>query len=120
MSDDLPTVDEENRWAHSSGRLEWGMWMCGCDACREVCRRLPGVLMVIKGSHERRFVNAGQLADGDPEEFLADGWVREIFVAQVQPSPKGWPRPPSPVLRHLQKPVGEDQPARPGVSGFQP
>ena len=77
--------DEEHRLAHATGRLEWGMWLCDCAGCREVCRRLPDVLLVIKGSAERKFVTAGQLAEADPEELIEQGYVREVFVAEVQP-----------------------------------
>ncbi|HLI57189.1 MAG TPA: hypothetical protein VKY26_09205 [Actinomycetota bacterium] len=114
MDEETPLIDE-NRWAHATGRLEWRTWLCGCTNCREVCRRQPDVLLVIKGTHERPFVNAGQLADGYAEEFLSEGSVLEVYVAQVQPSTRGWPRPPSPILRRLPRAVGDGNSA---VSGF--
>ena len=99
MGEDTPKVEKVHRWAHETGRLELATLVCGCERCGEVCGRYPDVLMVIKGSHDRRYVNSGQLVDHDAEEFLAEGSAMEVYVAHVQPSTKGWPRPASPILR---------------------
>ncbi|MGH2719631.1 MAG: hypothetical protein ACRDJU_13795 [Actinomycetota bacterium] len=119
MDDAAPMTVEEHEWAHDTGRLESGTWLCGCATCREVCRLRPEVLLVVKGSHDRRFVNAGQLTDGDAGEFLSSGFVEEVFVAQVQPSPKGGPRPPSPILRRLPGAAGGEPTAGLGLAGPQ-
>lgn len=71
--------------AHESGVLAWGMWLCDCRVCRDLCRASPDTLVVIKGSHERRIVTAGMVADANPEELIEVGYVREVFVAQDQP-----------------------------------
>lgn len=71
--------------AHESGQPVWGMWVCDCEACRDICRRSPEVLLVIKGSAERRIVTAGMVADAGPEELIEEGYVREVFVARDQP-----------------------------------
>jgi hypothetical protein len=72
--------------AHDTGVLTWGMWLCDCRRCRELCRASPDTLLVIKGSHERKIVTAGEVADANPEELIEDGYVREVFVAQYQPA----------------------------------
>jgi hypothetical protein len=81
---------DEEEWpemgiAHESGTLVWGMWVCDCAVCRDICRRSPEVLLVIKGSAERRIVTAGMVADAGPEELIEEGYVREVFVAEDQP-----------------------------------
>lgn len=72
--------------AHDTGRLSWGMWVCDCARCRDICRAAPEVLLVIKGSSERRVVTAGMVADAGADELLEEGYVREVFVAQEQAS----------------------------------
>jgi hypothetical protein len=71
--------------AHESGSLAWGTWVCDCAVCRDICRRSPNVLLVIKGSIERRVVTAGMVADAGAEELIEQGYVREVYVAQEQP-----------------------------------
>ena len=85
---------EEEEWrdhgiAHDTGRLCWGMWVCDCERCRALCRQSPDVLLVIKGSDERRIVTAGMVADAGADELLEEGYVREVFVAQEQPRQRG-------------------------------
>jgi cytochrome b len=75
--------------AHDTGRLCWGMWVCDCARCRALCRQSPDVLLVIKGSNERRIVTAGMVADAGADELLEEGYVREVFVAQEQPRRRG-------------------------------
>jgi hypothetical protein len=70
--------------AHDSGSLVWGMWLCDCPVCRDLCRASPETLLVIKGSSEVRVVTAGLVADAGAEELLESGWVREVFVARRQ------------------------------------
>ncbi|HYR62580.1 MAG TPA: hypothetical protein VET24_08125 [Actinomycetota bacterium] len=72
--------------AHDTGRLCWGMWVCDCAICRDICRASPEVLLVIKGSAERRVVTAGMVADASADELIEEGYVREVFVAEEQPS----------------------------------
>ena len=92
-------VDEEKEWpdhglAHETGRLYWGMWVCDCAHCRIICRQSPDVLLVIKGSAERRIVTAGMVADAGADELLEEGYVREVFVAEEQPRRRTRRRPP--------------------------
>src|SRR5260370_35353928 len=75
--------------AHDTGRLCWGMWVCDCARCRALCRQSPDVLLVIKGSDERRIVTAGIVADRGADELPEEGYVREVFVAQEQPPRRG-------------------------------
>ena len=91
--------NEEEEWrdhglAHDTGRLCWGMWVCDCAHCRAICRESPDVLLVIKGSAERRIVTAGMVADAGADELLEEGYVREVFVAQEQPRRRTRRRPP--------------------------
>lgn len=71
--------------AHETGSLTWGTWVCDCAVCRDICRGSPQVLLVIKGSSERRVVTAGMVADAGADELIEDGHVREVFVAREQP-----------------------------------
>ena len=80
--------------AHETGRLCWGMWVCDCARCRALCRQSPDVLLVIKGSAERRIVTAGMVADAGADELLEEGYGREVFVAQEQPRRRPRRRPP--------------------------
>jgi hypothetical protein len=80
--------------AHETGRLCWGMWVCDCARCRAICRESPDVLLVIKGSEERRIVTAGMVADAGADELLEEGYVREVFVAEEQPRRRTRRRPP--------------------------
>jgi cytochrome b len=80
--------------AHDTGRLCWGMWVCDCAHCRAICRESPDVLLVIKGSIERRIVTAGMVAEAGADELLEEGYVREVFVAQEQPRRRSRRRPP--------------------------
>jgi len=80
--------------AHETGRLCWGMWVCDCARCRAICRESPDVLLVIKGSEERRIVTAGMVADAGADELLEEGYVREVFVAEEQPRRRPRRRPP--------------------------
>src|SRR5260370_7548573 len=76
--------------AHDTGRLCWGMWVCDCARCRALCRQSPDVLLVIKGSDERRIPPGG--LGGDPG---ADEPPHERHpLAGVRPP--GPPPPPSP------------------------
>jgi hypothetical protein len=84
-SEELP----DHGVAHDTGRLYWGMWVCDCARCRAICRQSPDVLLVIKGSSERRIVTAGMVADAGADELLEEGYVREVFVAQEQPRRRG-------------------------------
>ena len=62
--------------------------------CRALRRQSPDVLLVIKGSAERRIVTAGMVADAGADELLEEGYVREVFVAQEQPRRRGSQRRP--------------------------
>jgi len=66
--------------------FEQRMWVCDC---RALCRESPDVLLVIKGSDERRIVTAGMVADAGADELLEEGYVREVFVAREQPRRRG-------------------------------
>lgn len=83
VMDELPEIG----LAHETGVLAWGMWLCDCLVCRDLCRASPQTLIVIKGSHERRIVTAGILADASAEELIEVGYVREVYVAKRQPRP---------------------------------
>lgn len=79
-------MGQKTRWpedgvAHDTGRLYWGMWLCDCDECTEVCRRSPEVLLVIKGSSSRDVITARQYVKYGPEALVTSGYVREVFVA---------------------------------------
>lgn len=73
--------------AHETGTLVWGMWVCDCEECRQVCLDFPEVLLVIKSGEARTPVLAGKLAQSTAEAFLTSptDYVREVFVAQDQP-----------------------------------
>lgn len=79
----------EGGLAHESGVLAWGMWLCDCRVCRDLCRASPHTLVVIQGSHQRRIVTAGMVADASAEELIEVGYVREVFVAERQPQAGG-------------------------------
>jgi len=56
--------------AHEAGTLRWGIWVCDCDRCRQVCLDNPDVVLVIKSSEARIAVTAGRLAALGAEAFL--------------------------------------------------
>ena len=70
--------------AHDIGRLAQGVWVCDCASCRKICRAHPRVVLVIKGSDERKFATAGEVADAGADELIANGYVQEVFVAPEQ------------------------------------
>src|SRR5260370_38874152 len=80
--------------AHDTGRLCWRMWVWDCERCRALCRQSPDVLLVIKGSDERRIVTAGMVAAVGADELLEEGSVREVFVSLEQPRRRGTRRGP--------------------------